>query len=130
MIRAVARTLRKRKYPADGETPSPDARIRVFVVPIAKRSHIRRWVPVGFAPGGGLQQAVVAALHRAMEARKRLVRTMSSAARLLQPSAGSGRISGSPLLWLLSSGEAEESDSPSGETGSTIRTGWYEAEVS
>ena len=31
--------------------------------------------------------------------------------------AGSGRSSGSPFLWLLSFGEAKESDSPSGETG-------------
>ena len=31
--------------------------------------------------------------------------------------AGSGQSSGSPPLWLLSSGEAEESDSPTGQTG-------------
>ena len=31
--------------------------------------------------------------------------------------AGIGQSSGSALLWLLSSGEAEESDSPTGETG-------------
>jgi hypothetical protein len=43
--------------------------------------------------------------------------------------AGKGQSSGSPLLWLLSSGEAEESDSPSGETGGTSNIGWYQFEA-
>jgi hypothetical protein len=37
--------------------------------------------------------------------------------RLFLSIAGKGQSPGSPLLWLLSSGEAEESDSPPGETG-------------
>ena len=36
--------------------------------------------------------------------------------------AGKGQSSGSPFLWLLSFGEAKESDSPSGETGGARTT--------